>query len=111
MRSYKVLLPLTVHTEKESFTQGQVFEQVFSEDDEAQNVASGLLELQPSRYRVLVDSQVFGVSSLDSDPTFEAALLMGQERLLVEGGHIERMRASPKKPVEVPKTTKKKESN
>lgn len=95
MRRYKVLLPLLVHTADSSYGQGDEFDHEFSVDDEAENLASGLLELMPSRYKVIGGSRVH-----DTDPgdEFTAALPLGIEALLVEGGHIERVQpAKPKR--------------
>jgi hypothetical protein len=89
MNRYKVLLPLQVDTrEGGSFHQGDEFETEFTEAEEQANVASGLLEIVPARYRVIGDSRVFDTNRGDE---FEAPLTLGQERLLVEGGHIERL--------------------
>jgi hypothetical protein len=87
-RRYRVLLPLTVHTADNAYNQGDVFEREFSEVEEAANLDSGLLELQPMTYKVVGGSVVF-----DTPPgeTFEKALRIGVEGLLVAGGHIERL--------------------
>jgi len=86
MRRYRVLLPLTVHTEDGSYTQGEEFAKDFSPEDEATNVESGLLEIVPRRYKVIGESNVHGANPGEE---FEAALLLGQEAALIEGGHIE----------------------
>jgi hypothetical protein len=105
MRSYKVLLPLLVHlTEEEgggSYAQGETFEKEFSPEDERANLESGLLELQPSKYRVAGSSEVDGHAQGEE---FEAAIPLGREALLIEGGHIERVEDKP-----APKARKKKE--
>jgi hypothetical protein len=101
MRRYKNLLPLLVHTEEGSYKQGEVFEKEFSAEDEAENLASGLLELQPSTYRVIGGSEVDGVAPGEE---FEAAISIGREALLIEGGHIERVEEKPKP---APKSKKK----
>lgn len=94
MRRYRVLLPLTVHTADGSYIQGEEFEKEFTEEEETANLDSGLLELVPCKYRVVGGSTVF-----DTDPggTFEDAMRLGQEALLVAGGHIERVRSHAKK--------------
>jgi hypothetical protein len=93
-RRYKVLLPLTVHTGDGAYAQGEEFDKDFTAEDEAENVASGLLEVLPMTYRVVGGSRVH---ETDPGETFEAALPLGQEQLLIEGGHIERV--EPKKPI------------
>ena len=101
MNRYRVLLPLTVHTGDGSYTQGEEFEKDFTAEDEAENLASGLLELVPRKYKVVGGSRVH-----DTDPgeEFEAAIPLGEEELLIAGGHIERIQPAP------PKTRKAKEA-
>ncbi len=77
------------------------FEHEFTPTEEAEWVGPGLIEIVPRRYRVLVDTEVFGVKGTDADPTFEAAMLIEPEAALLSGGHIERMRMV-KKTDEVP---------
>lgn len=98
---YRVLLPLRVHTTDASYTQGEEFEHEFSEEDETVNLASGLLELLPNTYRVVGGSEVHGTQPGE---TFTMPLPIGQEALLVQGGHIERVDA-PRvvKPSKTPK--------
>lgn len=93
MRRYRVRLPLTVHTDTGSYTQDEEFDKEFSEEEETTNLDSGLLELIPCKYRVIGGSYVF-----DTAPggEFDAAMRIGQEALLVEGGHIERVKSTPK---------------
>lgn len=88
MRKYRVLLPLVVHTGDGSYTQGEVFEKDFTVEDEATNLDSGLLELVPCVYRVVGGSRVFDTAPGDE---FEAAMRLGQEQLLMAGGHIVRV--------------------
>jgi hypothetical protein len=97
---YRVRLPLLVHTEDGSYSQGEEFEKEFSEEDERTNLESGLLAIVPRKYKVISDSVVH-----DTQPggEFEAAIPVGQEALLVAVGHIERV----DKPV---KESKKKEA-
>jgi hypothetical protein len=92
MNRYKVLLPLTVHTADASYAQGEEFDQEFSVEDEAANLASGLLELLPNTYRVIGGSEVHGTKP---GGTFTMAIPLGQEALLIEGGHIERVDDEP----------------
>jgi len=87
MNRYRILLPLEVHTEDASYKQGEEFEKEFSPEDEATNLASGLLEIVPQTYKVIGGSVVHGASPGE---TFEAALTVGAEAALVAGGHIER---------------------
>jgi hypothetical protein len=97
MRRYRVLLPLTVHTEDGSYTQGEEFEKDFTLEDEATNVASGLLAIVPSEYRVISDSTVYDTTHGN---TFTRALTIGEEAHLVAAGHIERvepMKSQPQK--------------
>jgi len=102
MRKYKNLLPLLVHTEVGSYKQGETFEKDFTAEDELENVNSGLLEIVPQTYKVVGESRVH-----DTEPgeEFTAALLLGNEQALVEGGHIEVVREKPAPK----KRTKKKE--
>ena len=102
MNRYRVLLPVLVDGE---YGQFDVFEKEFTVDEERTNVESGLLAVEPRRYRVLVDTEVYGVKGSDPDPTFSAGMLIEQEQMLVQGGHIERVEDAPVKKT----TTKKKE--
>lgn len=89
MRRYRVLLPLQVQPrEGGSYEQHDEFETEFTQDEETENVRSGLIEIVPVRYRVIGGSYVHDTAPGDE---FEAALPMGNEALLVEGGHIERV--------------------
>lgn len=94
MRRYRVLLPLTVHTEDGSYAQGEDFAKEFSAEDEAENLASGLLELLPVRYRVCGDSEVHGAKPGEE---FDLALPLAQEELLMQGGHLELVEVAPPK--------------
>jgi hypothetical protein len=94
--TYKVLLPILVNGEH---GQGDEFEHQFdSPADENANLDSGLLEIVPRTYKVIGTSRVCETAPGD---TFQAALRMGQEEPLIEGGHIERVdvpkKAAPKK--------------
>jgi hypothetical protein len=93
MKRYRVLLPLTVHTADGSYTQGEEFGKAFTEEEEAANLDSGLLEIVPCEYRVMGGSEVFATRPGD---VFLAPMRIGQEQLLIAGGHIERVEA-PKK--------------
>jgi hypothetical protein len=88
MNRYRVLLPLLVHTEDGSYAQGEEFDKDFTEEDEATNLQSGLIEIVPREYKVIGGSNVHGA---DPGEVFTAALPMGQEAALVAGGHIERV--------------------
>jgi hypothetical protein len=107
---YRVLLPLLVkphrrghppqfHTPDAAYGQGEEFDYEFTAEEEAQNLASGLLEIVPRTYKVVSDSVVH-----DTQPgeTFDAALPIGVEEHLVVSGHIKRV--DP--PAPKPKTTK-----
>lgn len=89
MPRYRNLLPLLINGEH---GQGDVFDADLTDDQEATNIASGLLEIVPATYKVTGESRVF-----DTDPgaTFTRALTVGQESLLVEGGFIERQPDEP----------------
>lgn len=89
---YRVLLPLLVHTEDAAYGQGEDFEKEFSEEDEAENLNSGLLEIVPREYKVIGGSVVH---EAPPGETFTAALRIGEEAALVAGGHIERVEAKP----------------
>jgi hypothetical protein len=94
------MLPLRVHTEDGSYAQGEEFDKEFTADEEATNLASGLLEIVPRTYKVIGGSRVFETAPGDE---FQAALTLGQETHLIGAGHIERV--APAK-----KTTVKKEA-
>jgi hypothetical protein len=89
MRRYRVLLPLQVQPrEGGSYTQHEEFDSTFTQDEETENVRSGLLEIVPCKYKVIGGSVVHDTKPGDE---FTAALPMGNEALLVQGGHIERV--------------------
>jgi hypothetical protein len=90
---YKVLLPLLVHTADASYAQHEEFEHEFTAEEEAANIASGLLEIVPRRYSVVGDSEVYETAKGEE---FEAALLMENEAALIQAGHIERVEEEPK---------------
>lgn len=90
---YRVLLPLLVHTEDGSYKQGEEFEHEFSVEDEAANLASGLIEIVPREYKVIGTSEVLGHVAVDGP--FLAAIPKGQEELLLDY-HLERVEAKPK---------------
>jgi hypothetical protein len=99
MRRYRVLLPVKVQPrEGGSYEQHEEFETSFTQDEETENVRSGLIEIVPVRYRVIGGSTVHETAPGDE---FTLALPMGNEALLIQGGHIER--------VDKPPTAKKKE--
>lgn len=79
---------------------GEEFEHEFAEADEAANLASGLLEIVPRDYKIVGGSHVF---ETPPGETITRAIPQGQEALLIEGGHIERVEKPAKK------ATKKKE--
>ena len=103
MNRYRVALPLTVHTEDGAYVQGEEFEKEFSEEEEAANLASGLLEVVPREYRVVGGSVVHGA---EPGEILVIALPMGQERLLMEGGHIEPVVPEAPKPKRKPRADK-----
>lgn len=84
---------------EQAFQTGE-FEHEFTVTEERGWVDSGLLEIVPRTYRVLVDTAVHGVKGTDPDPTFEAALLIEQENALTVNGHIERVDDKPVKRAE-----------
>ena len=106
MNRYRVLLPLLVHTDDGSYGQFDEFETDFSEEDERTNVESGLLAIVPQTYKVVGDSVVHDTQPGD---TFEKALPVGVEALLVAGGHIERVEQAPPPPPKPRKAATKKE--
>lgn len=101
--SYKVLLPLLVHTADGAYKQGETFSKEFTPEQEAENLASGLLELQPNDYQVVGESEVDGHQPGD---TFTAAIPLGREALLVAGGHIKRVEPKPAKTTKATKEDK-----
>ena len=102
MNRYRNRLPLLVHTKEGSYAQGEEFDKDFTEGEEADNLQSGLLEIVPREYKVVGGSNVHGANPGES---FTAALRVGEEAMLVEGGHIERV----EKPAPKSKTKKKEE--
>lgn len=102
-RRYRVLLPLLVHTPDASYGQGEEFEHELTEEEETESLASGLLEIVPCEYRVIAEDSI--VHDTPTGETFVAALPLGNEALLLEGGHIERV-----EPPAVKKSKKKKEA-
>jgi hypothetical protein len=95
VKRYRVLLPLVVHTEDGSYGQGEVFEKEFTEAEEQANLASGLLEIVPESYEVVGPRNVLGHAPGEK---FEAAISIGQERLLVQAGHIKHFEVEAVKP-------------
>jgi hypothetical protein len=95
MRRYRVLLPVQVQPrEGGSYSQHEEFETAFTEDEETANVSSGLLAIVPQRYKVVGGSDVWETPTGEE---FERALSLGEEALLLEGGHIERVEKPAKK--------------
>jgi hypothetical protein len=101
IQRYKVLLPLNVGTEDRegipggTYTQDEEFDYAATEEEEAAWLQSGLLEILPQEYKVIGGSNVHGA---DPGEHFTKALRIGEERLLIEGGHIERVKQpAPKK--------------
>jgi hypothetical protein len=88
-RRYRVLLPLAVQPrEGGSYGQHEEFDTDLTEDEETENVRSGLLEIVPVLYRVTGGSVVHGT---EPGGEFYASLPIGNEAQLVQGGHIERV--------------------
>jgi hypothetical protein len=101
MRRYRVLLPLLVQPrEGGSYEQYEEFETDFTEEEETANLSSGLLEIVPRRYKVVGGSEVYETAPGEE---FEAAIPLGNEALLIEGGHIERVDKPAKKKKEAKK--------
>ena len=71
----------------------------FTADDELANVESGLLGIVPLTYKVVGTSNVHGA---DPGEQFTLPLLLGQEQLLIEGGHIELVEPEKAKPARKP---------
>jgi len=93
---YRVLLPLQVDTrEGGSFRQGDVFETDFTPDEEATNVETGLLEIVPARFKVIGEQRV---AETDPGEEFETVMTLGQQQMLIDGGHIERVETPPPAP-------------
>jgi hypothetical protein len=82
---------------------GDDFERDFSEEEEAANLDSGLLEIVPREYRVIGGSRVHETEPGD---TFTRALRVGEEGLLFAGGHIERVEQKPAKTTNTKKEAK-----
>jgi hypothetical protein len=101
---YKVLLPVTLSDENGDYTQGDEFEKEYTAEEEADLLAfrgGGLLEIVPREYKVVGEANVH-----ETEPggTFTAAMTIGQEKHLVDGGFVERVEPPPVKP----KATRKK---
>lgn len=94
MKRYRVLLPLTVHTTKGEYGQGDEFDADEAGEgfDEAANLASGLLEVVACEYRVVGESEVFG--TLPGE-TVKVGLSTAQEATLL-GSHLELVVPPPK---------------
>jgi len=102
MNRYKVLLPVTLSDENGNYTQGDEFDKEYTADEEADLLnfrGGGLVEIVPREYKVTGEANVHETEPGD---TFTAALTIGEEAHLVDGGFIERV-----EPVK-PKTTRKK---
>lgn len=105
-RKYKNLLPLKINNEA---GQGDIFEADLDAEQERENVKSGLIEIQPQTYKVIGDSDVY---ETPPGETFEKALPLGEEQLLVDGGFVELVEdkpAPPEPPAKKPSSRKKKE--
>lgn len=93
--SYRVLLPLAVHTADGSYTQGETFSMDYTPEEEADVLAfrgGGLLEIVPSKYKVVGPNRVF---ETEPGEEFEAALTIGQQQHLIDSGQIERVVEKP----------------
>lgn len=97
-------LPFAVQTTDGRYEVGDEFEHEFSEEEERENLDSGLLVLLPRRYRIVGESDVFETPPGEE---FERAIPLGQERLLFAGGHIERVEPEPEPAKPQKRTTKK----
>jgi hypothetical protein len=82
-----------------AFSVGE-FEHEFTVAEERDWLASGLISLVPRTYRVLTDTRVHETGLGD---TFEAAMPIEIEAALIDGGHIERVSKTAKKPKEAKK--------
>lgn len=102
MNRYRVLLPVVVQLPDGRYEQGDEFDHEFTAEDETRNLHDGLLEIVPRTYRVIGGSDVH---ETPPGSTFVAALTVGVEGLLFQGGHIERVDeapVAPAKPAEKP---------
>jgi len=105
---YRVRLPVTLTDENGSYTQGEEFDKEYTAEEEADLLAfrgGGLVEIVPREYKVVGDANVH---ETPPGETFTAALTIGEEAHLVDGGFIQRIEPEPPKPK--PKTRKKKEA-
>lgn len=82
---------------------GDEFDREFTETDEADNLAAGLIEIVPREYRVLQGRVYEAVTG----ETFTAALTIGQESHLVNAGFIERVEPEPAAEKPTPRSRKK----
>ena len=89
MGIYKVTAPKPVLDAEP----GETLEHDFTQNEEADLLAAGRLEIVPREYRVIGSSKV-----CDTEPgkTFTHAFTVGQEQALFTGGHIERVESKPK---------------
>ena len=98
MNRYRVLLPLQINGHE----QGEEFDHDFEEAiHELDAVQSGLLEIVPREYRVIVEDA--RIHDTPTGEVFTAAMLMENEAALVNAGMIERVEEKP-----APKPTRKK---
>lgn len=86
MGIYKATTPATVA----AFADGE-FERDFTVDEEADWLASGLLELVPSEYVVLSSNYEAGAQG----ETVKLALPKEHEQALIDGGHLQKVDKKP----------------
>ena len=120
MRRYKVAnppagwpetLPFHLSRPDGEYGIGDEFAADLTAEDELANLNSGLLELLPLQYKVLVDTTVHGHQQGDE---FELALPLGQEQLLIAGGILERTdqpEPEPEPEAPAPKRARKKKED
>lgn len=75
----------------EAVFESGVFEREFTAAEEADWLNTGVLELVPRTYRVLSPNYVGPDGNAKQGDEFEAALTIGQEQSLLDGGHLERV--------------------
>lgn len=99
--TYKVVAPSAMLTHEP----GETFEHDFSPADEADLIANKRIEIVPREYHVIGSSTVNGV---EPGGKFMGAFTVGQERALLDGGHLERVekpKAKADKPAAKPEAT------
>lgn len=86
-----------VHPSWKALYGEDVFEHEFANsDDERDHVDRGLFEIVPRPYRVLSDQYTVDGAPVAAGEVIEAGFPMDIEQMLLDGGHLERVRRDAK---------------